>query len=213
MTIDLTDFEVLPIHDVAKHMAEETKIPLTAWLHRLIKSRLIVCYQHESGYGVNGAIGSMKKVEDCLYPSEDDYAIRLINLHSMFNKTEPRGPRETTKTLKEQLKDVTVSREQFRAWCEASGYDLPRFWFGECAPKKNLADQMKQLEEAARKGAEEVAASGRKKNIPPGEIVHSLQERFGLKGVQLHDAIWPELKHLTPGNKNKRLTDYRKGKQ
>ena len=128
VTQDLSDFEVLPLYDIAKHMAAETQKPLTTWLYRIIKDRLIVCYQHESGYGVNSAISCMRKIETSLLPSEEDYTIKLISVGRLHHHEEPKRLKIS---LKEQLANVTISRSCFRTWCEASGYALPRFWFGE----------------------------------------------------------------------------------
>lgn len=109
---------------------------------------------------------------------------------------------------------VCLYRNDFQKWCEASGYALPRFWFGDEAPKPSPADQMKQLKESARKEAEDYAISERKKGSPFHEIIRHIEDEyidFAFEGQTLHDIIWPE-KALTRSDTHKRkvLSDHRK---
>lgn len=217
---DLTDFETLPLYDVAKHMAAETRPPLTSWLYRIIKGGVIVCLNHYAGNGAMFDIEMMDQIAENPLPSEEDYSVKLIRVSGFFNRFSNNSkvptivgnekPEPHIRTLKEQLKEITINREHFRAWCESQEYPLPKFWFGDIAQTgQTPAEKRKRLDESTRQQAEEYALQERKRGTAEPEIVLHIQDTYGFRGVKLHDIIWPEKKEIEPSTKNVNLTRMR----
>jgi len=211
-TPDLTSFENLPIYEVAQLIEAETSTPLVAWLHLMIKGKLLVCFE-EHPKGPHFVEQTCKVLNKFDAPpksvSEDKFSERVINLGQIINKRNP-GPKEFIIPLKDQIDCAYINREYFRAWCESQEYPLPKFWFGDIAQTgQTPAEKRKRLDESTRQQAEEYALQERKRGTPEPEIVLHIQDTYGFRGVKLHDIIWPEKKEIEPSTKNVNLTRMR----
>lgn len=230
---DLSDFENLPLYDVVKNLAIETRKPRSLWLYRIARS---ACTEKEP---LNDVTVSPLRLfpEDhwCIIQVFNTRTIRSHGIGGDFEIKPGRAPKRfesTTWQLKDsglrayknlqdvhevphtetvlETEGVTINKKEFAKWCLASGYPLPKFWFGDTTQTDQTpAEQRKQLDESARQQAEEYASQERKRGTPEHVVVQYIQDTFGFNGVTLHDIIRPEDREKTPGAKNANLTRIR----
>ena len=178
-TQDLTDYETLPLYDVIKNLAKETKKPLAFWIYTIAKA---ACTEDEPSADSNAQPLMLRpdknwKIQDGYEEIELDQTDHCSWMDDRFPGLRERGRDHINKLrgssgyssyqkkpifidwrlefsalawvftecprvpvddgvflgIDTDFKEegIVLHRTDFRAWCEASDYALPRFWFGE----------------------------------------------------------------------------------
>lgn len=202
--VDLTDLPNLEIYTLAEMLEHETKENRLLWFHRMAKQGLLVCYCHNH-YSWRAEKILSKLARGFKSLSEDYYFVEAM-------VPTPHGSQFRTCLGKIPLKEAThrieVNQDVFQVWCKNAGYPLPRFWFGEQQPAEPM-QQIRALTEDLKTAGKNYAVTERKKGTPAFEIKESLKTKYGFKGQELHDAIWPEDNGKKPGAKNTALSRVR----
>jgi hypothetical protein len=91
----------------------------------------------------------------------------------------------------EELDELALTREEFKDWCGALGWTLPKFWFG-VPQARSLEEKATQLKVDRLTEGERIVTEARKTNppVPDGTIAKRLQD-VGIGGTQAHDLLWP----------------------
>ena len=133
-TPDLTDYESLPIYEVAKCLAAVSKKPLTSWLRKMVDSGNLPLDFREDRLKFQ-AERCLQNIINDPSPLESHYSYKTIKLPVFTRRKsvqliieEP--SQDNIVTLADQIKSVFVNCHHFRAWCLSAGYPLPRFWYG-----------------------------------------------------------------------------------
>lgn len=154
MADDLSDLPALRVYELARHLAEETKKPLVAWLHFMASDTttdvnatgcaLILRPNDKWGfveyvrvndtYTPRGFVHSWHSDPPVLHRSllNPRHVAWTFEQSALYWFRTPPTSTDEPPHLKKRLdgEGITINREDFRVWCLAAGHDLPRFWFG-----------------------------------------------------------------------------------
>ena len=236
---NLSAYRTIRLYRLLHELQTETGEPLVLWLHRIacavdpfIKHGQRLRLRPDESWKVSrvkeeriivpvasphGGLARFAGMRDVTYwdPWEFDRSALIIFTKPPIDIHEPPG-------LESRLNDegIQIHREDFRAWCETAGHQLPHFWFSELARKittveeKELTPAQRRETKAVedRKQADEYAVQQRKTKTTFKKIIHYLEENYAYKGQTLHDIIWPEHVNRPANSKRKELTKHRQNK-
>lgn len=154
---DFSDCPCLQLYKLLTELKKETKKPVTIWLHKIAIAatidpevtsknlrlrpddtwRIFLGWERKKHYRKTGTVnrwgdnppsreyaGSHPETIDGEWKIESSYLTQFKNVPD--NPEEPLGLK-----LNLDFEGIKIYRDDFRTWCLASGYNLPRFWFPE----------------------------------------------------------------------------------